>query len=434
MKTVLIITYYWPPSGGGGVQRWLKFAKYLREFGWEPVIYTPENPEMPAVDESLLKDVSADLTIVKRPVWEPYSSYKNLIGKKKDEAINTGFLSESKNPKITENLAVWIRGNFFIPDARKFWIKPSIKFLKKYLKDNPVDAMVSTGPPHSMHMIALSLKKSLNIPWIADFRDPWTNIDFYDKLKLSSWANKSHHRKEKKVISNADVLTTVSWSWADDFKKLGANNVEIITNGFDHEDFKSLKAIASGKFELCHIGSMNKDRNPTVLWDALAEVVKNIDGFKKDLKITLLGSTDHQVFDDIERNQLSDKIEHVKYLPHDEVLTKADKSSVLLLPLNDTPNVSGIIPGKIFEYLALQKPILCIGPENGDSARIIKETKSGNTIGFEEKEQLVNVIIELYDNYKSENVGIADRNAFQVYSRKALTAKMAKVLDAITKS
>lgn len=171
MKRVLIITYYWPPSGGSGVQRWLKFVKYLREFGWEPVVYTPENPEMPSSDTSLLSEVSEDIEIIKTKIWEPYSFYKRFIGKKKSEKINTGFLSESKKPKLTEALSVWIRGNIFIPDARKFWIKPSVKFLKKYLADNPVDAMVSTGPPHSMHLIALGIKKSLNTPWIADFRD-----------------------------------------------------------------------------------------------------------------------------------------------------------------------------------------------------------------------------------------------------------------------
>ena len=432
MKKVLIITYYWPPSGGGGVQRWLKFSKYFREFGWEPVIYTPENPEMPAVDESLMKDIPEGLTILKQPVWEPYSLYKNFTGKKKSQSINTGFLSESKKPKMTENLAVWIRGNFFIPDARKFWIKPSIKFLKKYLNENPVDAIVSTGPPHSMHMIALGLKKSLNIPWIADFRDPWTNIDFYHKLKLSSFADKSHHRKEKQVIQNADILTTVSWSWAEDFKQLGAKNIEVITNGFDPGDFESIDVKASGKFELCHLGSMNKDRNPERLWDALSEVADRIDGFKEDLKITLLGSTDHQVFDDLDRNHLSNHIEHLKYLPHNEVLERAARSTVLLLPLNNTPNVSGIIPGKIFEYLALQKPILCIGPDSGDSARIIRETKSGKTFGFDAKKDLVKLITDYYLEFKDHKTVELKKTEFQVYSRKILTGRMASVLNAIT--
>ena len=433
MKKVLIITYYWPPSGGGGVQRWLKFVKYLREFGWEPIVYTPGNPEVPSLDASLLSEVPHDIEIVKTKVWEPYSLYKQFIGKKKSEKINTGFLSESKKPKVTENLSVWIRGNFFIPDARKYWIKPSVRFLKKYLKENHVDAIVSTGPPHSMHMIALGIKKAMNLPWIADFRDPWTNIDFYDKLMLSRLADKSHHSKEQVVIRNADILTTVSWSWANDFKEMGAKRVEVITNGFDPSDFNSLKQASSDKFELCHIGSMNKDRNPRILWEALAEVSNTTKGFLHDLKITLLGTTDHEVFEDIKCNGLMDKVEYVSYSPHKEVLQRAANSTLLLLPLNDTPNVAGIIPGKIFEYLALKKPILCIGPDTGDSARIIRETKSGEIVGFSAKNEMVSFINRYYKIFTDKNSTSHCTKGASIskYSRVELTKKMAESLDSI---
>ena len=190
MNRVLIISYYWPPSGGAGVQRWLKFSKYLRDFGWEPVIYTPENPESPDVDKSLLKDIPPGIEVIKKQIWEPYDAYKRFIGQKKDEKIQAGFLSEKKRNPLFENISVWIRGNFFIPDARRFWIKPSIRFLIKYLAAHPVNAIVSTGPPHSMHLIALGLKKKLNIPWLADFRDPWTTIDFYHQLHLTRQADK----------------------------------------------------------------------------------------------------------------------------------------------------------------------------------------------------------------------------------------------------
>ena len=264
MKKVLVITYYWPPSGGAGVQRWLKFVKYLNEFGWEPIIYTPENPEVPAIDNSLIKDVPEGLLVLKTKVWEPYSAYKRFVGRKKNDSIKAGFLSEKKNPSFTEKIAVYVRGNYFIPDARKYWIKPSIKYLLEYLKDNPVDVMVSTGPPHSMHMIALGIKEKLNIPWLADFRDPWTNIDFYDKLMLSSSADKKHKRMEQQVLKTADQLVTVSWNWAKDFEDLGAGKTEVITNGFDPEDFENNKENSSEKFEIIHIGSMNKDRNPKI--------------------------------------------------------------------------------------------------------------------------------------------------------------------------
>jgi len=432
VKKVLIITYYWPPSGGGGVQRWLKFVKYLRDFDWEPVIYTPENPEIPVVDKSLLKEIPEGLTIIKKTVWEPYLLYKKFTGKKKAQSINTGFLSESRKPKLSENIAVWIRGNFFIPDARKFWIRPSVKFLNKYLKENPVDAIVTTGPPHSMHMIGLGLKKLMNTPWIADFRDPWTNIDFYGKLMLTTFAEKSHQRMEQQIIQNADVLTTVSWSWAEDFKELGVKNIKVITNGFDPDDFDTQKKLPLKKFELCHLGSMNRDRNPKKLWEALSDISKRVKGFKDDLKITLLGSTDHTVFDDLSTVGLIEQIEHLKYLPHKEVLQYAGKCSVLILPLNDTPNVSGIIPGKIFEYLALEKPILCIGPSTGDSARIIRETKSGETAGFDNKDDMIMHITKYYQLFKKYGVIELEKSDFNKYSRKNLTRNLVSVLDSVT--
>ncbi len=164
MKRVLILTYYWPPSGGAGVQRWLKFVKYLREFGWEPIVYTAENPEAPADDDSLEKDIPQNLTILKTPIWEPYDLYKKFTGQASNDRVNAGFLHEKEKPAWSEKLSVWIRGNFFIPDARRFWIKPSIRFLQRYLKTCPVDAIVSTGPPHTMHMIGMGLKKIPDCP------------------------------------------------------------------------------------------------------------------------------------------------------------------------------------------------------------------------------------------------------------------------------
>ncbi len=262
LRKVLIITYYWPPSGGAGVQRWLKFSKYLHEYGWEPIIYTPENPEAPSQDFTLLKEIPKGITIIKTPIWEPYEFYKKLVGMKKGEKVNAGFLNEKKKPALAEGFSTWIRGNFFIPDARKFWIKPSVKYLNNYLKQNPVDAIISTGPPHSMHLIALGVKKKLNIPWLADFRDPWTDIDFYHHLRLTKWADKKHKRLELSVLKNADIVTTVSNNWGKDLEKIYSRKVDIVTNGFDPEDFAAANQTLDTMFTLTHIGSLNKDRNP----------------------------------------------------------------------------------------------------------------------------------------------------------------------------
>lgn len=431
MKKVLIITYYWPPSGGAGVQRWLKFVKYLRQFGWEPVVYTPENPEAPAIDNSLQKDVPENVTVLKTKIWEPYNLYKSFIGQKKEEKINAGFLTEKKKPGLTEKISVWIRGNWFIPDARKFWINPSTEFLAEYLKKNKVDAMVSTGPPHSMHLIALGLKRKLNIPWLADFRDPWTNIDFYDKLKLTKSSDEKHKKLELEVLKSADKVTVVSWNWAKDFEKILKRSYEVITNGFDEEDFNQSSSKLEDKFSISHIGAMNKDRNPNEFWKALKEVLNENDSLKKDLCLRLIGKNDISVIDSIERNGLKGFTETISYLPHNEVLKQICTSQLLLLPLNDTPNTLGIIPGKIFEYLAAKRPIFAIGNENGDSARIIREANAGVVCDFRNKEKIKEELKKMYEEYKNGNLKI-NSEKIDIHSRKNKTAELAAVLNSLS--
>jgi glycosyltransferase involved in cell wall biosynthesis len=435
LKKVLIITYYWPPSGGAGVMRWLKLVKYLRGFGWEPVVYTPENSEAPAIDPSLEKDIPKDLTIIKTKIWEPYAVYKRFVGRKKEDSIKVGFLSEKKNPSLTEKISVWIRGNFFIPDARKYWIRPSVKFLVDYLSKNPVDAIISTGPPHSMHMIALGIKEKLNIPWMADFRDPWTKIDFYDKLMLTKQSDKAHMKMEQQVLKLANKIVTVSGFWAKDFEKLSGKKVEVVTNGFDPDDFKTLKYKRGDKFELVHLGSMNKDRNPVILWKALSEFCLEDDRFESKLKITFIGQTDYSVFESLKEFNLSGHAEKIDYLPHQQAMELAANASVLLLPLNNTPNVDGIIPGKLFEYLALQRPILCIGPEGGDSAKIILDCKAGIIAGFEDMAGIKSSINKLYGEFISDDaIKVSQQANIDQHSRKKLAGDIASLLNEIVRN
>lgn len=428
MKKVLLILYYWPPSGGAGVQRCLKMAKYLRDFGWEPIVYTAEDAHYPILDKSLFKDVHPDQQVVRHPIWEPYDLYKRFIGQKKGERVYSGFLSEDKKPSFTQRASIWIRGNFFIPDARKFWIKPSVKFLIKYLKENPVNAIISSGPPHTTHMIARGVKRSLGLPWVADFRDPWTNIDFYDQLMLTKWADKKHKRMEQSVLKEADQVVTVSWSWEQSFKELGAENIQVITNGFDHADFEFEKEAPGEDFSFNHIGYLNSDRNPELLWKAFGELCKEIPDMKAKLKLRFIGKTDFLTFHQLEQHGLSNCIEKVDYMPHNEVVKTLVKSQILLLLLNNTPNVMGVIPGKIFEYLAARRPILGIGPENGDSARIIKEAGAGIVCNFDDFEKMKREIFKLYQRFKKGK--LVESNAdITKYTRKYATGQMAELLD-----
>ncbi|MFA6922837.1 MAG: glycosyltransferase family 4 protein [Bacteroidales bacterium] len=432
MKKVLIITYYWPPAGGAGVQRWLKFTKYLRDFGWEPVIYTPENPEVPEEDNSLLKDIPENITVLKLPIWEPYHIYKKIIGQKKTQKINSAFLSETKKPKFTEQISVWIRGNFFIPDARKFWIKPSVKFLSTSLKQNPVDAIISTGPPHSMHLIALQLQKKLNIPWLADFRDPWTNIDFYKDLKLTGRADKKHHKLELEVLKNATSIITIGKTIAGDFKNIFNRKYEVITNGYDTDDVAIGNIELDKKFSIAHIGTLVKTRNPVALWKALKELIQNQE-FADALEIKLVGKVDYFVKQSIEEFNLTEFIKRIDYMPHSEVIKFQQESQVLLLLINDTPNAKSILTGKFFEYLSAKRPILCIGTTEGDAAEILKETNSGLISDFNDVEILKKNIMEFYNKYK-ENKLVSENKGIEKYSRLELTKKLAVVLHNIAKN
>jgi len=429
MKKVLIITYYWPPSGGAGVQRWLKFVKYLREFGWEPIIFTPENPEIPASDTSLEKDIPIGTTIIKTPIWEPYSAYKKFVGRKKDDKIKTGFLAEKETPSVTENISVWIRGNLFIPDARKFWVRPSIKNLSSYLKENPVDVLISTGPPHSMHLIALGLKQKMNIPWLADFRDPWTNIDFYDDLKLTLRSDRKHHKLEKQVVETANRVLVIGNGMAEDLRNIHHRNYDIITNGYDELQAEKAAEL-DASFSIAHIGSMVRTRNPEIFWKALSEIVIENKTFSGDLEIKLIGQIDISVRQSIQSYKLEEFVTYTEYLSHDDVRKVQSQSQVLLLLIINTPNAKLVVTGKIFEYLNSGRPILCVGPKDGDAAHILSETQTGHTVDYNDVEDLKNTIVEYYKQYK---MGILKSNGvgLKKYSRKNLTKRLAEILDEI---
>lgn len=429
MKKVLIISYYWPPAGGIGVHRCLKFAKYLREFGWEPVICTADNAEYPILDDGNFKDVPEEITVLKTKIWEPYNLFKFISGKKKKERIHNVFLEEEK-PGFAHKLGIWIRGNIFIPDARKFWIRPSVKFLSKYLKENPVDVLFTNGPPHSTHMIAYGVKNNLGIPWHADFQDPWTHVDYFPQLMLNPISKKIHMAMEQRIFSSADKITICSDTWKSDLESIGAHDVGVIVWGYDEDDFKNISVPLSKKFTLSHFGSLGPDRNAKILWKALSILSKENEQFADDLEIELVGFIGHVIVNEINSLGLSKNLKLSAHISRRETLERMCQSQALLLILNDMPNVKGRLPGKLFEYLASRRPVLVIGPQDSDASKIVHGVNAGYTCGFDDLDKTLITVKELYHKYKEGKL-ISNQTDISQYSNRNLTKKLADYLDQI---
>ncbi len=424
MKKVLIISYYWPPSGGSGVQRWLKFAKYLPKFNWKPVIYTPENPYFDLMDNSLISEIPNEVEVVKTKIWEPYYLKDKIFGKSKNSQTS-GLINNTFTAK--NYFFNWIRGNFFVPDPKIFWIKKSIKFLLKYINQNNIEYVVSTGPPHSMHLIALGLKKkNKNLKWIADFRDPWSKLDLLDNFHLSYFAKHKNKLLEKKVLHKANLILTVSEMWKDDFKKLGAKNVKVITNGYDDSDFTNYTSKTSKeKFVIGHYGLINHLRNPKNFWKALDEICLENKDFSKKIEIHLSGNIDKNIIKEISNySAINSKIKMLGYLSHKEVINAYSNTSLLLVLLFNSKSGLGNHPAKLFECIACKKQFFVFGPENSDTQKLLNKIKIGEYLLYSDNiENIKDKIIKAYNN---QSVNYKFSNDF---SREKLTLDLAEILN-----
>ena len=448
-KKILIVTYYWPPAGGPGVQRWLKFAKYLPEFGFDPIIFTPENPSYPLIDETLQNEVPKNLKIIKTNIWEPYQLAEKFS--KSNKKFKGGQFDVGKNQSFLSKLSIFIRGNFFIPDARKFWVKPSNKFLKKYLKENHIDTLVTTGPPHSLHLIGLGLKKELpNLKWIADFRDPWTEISYYKHLKLTKSSDKKHRELEKAVFETADVTLATSYTDAENFRKNGANSF-CITNGFDVSEQGKVGEFLSSKvgefdvrkssekdnsipkrtFTISYVGVLEQLRNPENLWKALIELCNQHPDFADNFELKLVGRVDDKILNEIENSILKSNIKNLGYLSHQDSVTEMNKSDLLLITNFPHESSKGIIPGKLFEYLATGKKIISFGPKDADVETILNKTNAGAHFDYAQTDKIKDYIFRLFLDWKDGKsiINAADINEF---SRKELTKKLSEIIKKIS--
>lgn len=427
MKRVLIITYYWPPSGGSGVQRWVKFSKYLPSQGWQPVIYTPENPDMPSIDQSLYSDIPEEAEIIKRPITEIYSIYRRISGNKGGGEVNP---INSQKKTLKQKLMLAIRGNLFIPDPRISWLRPSVRFLKKYLREHPVDVIVSTGPPHSMHLIAREVSKATGIPWVADFRDPWTRMFYFKHLALSDWARKKHEKLEKMVLDDASAVVAVSPLVQEEFKTMTGNRIELVTNGYDPEDFGQVVE-PDGHFNIVHTGLFASDGNPETLWKVLSDLCREDARFADQLRIRLVGKNDTMILDSIHAAGLERNLVDLGYRDHTVAVREQMGSTMLILPLRKEPEYRATLPGKLFEYLGSQRPVLGIGQTDGAMARILADTGAGETFEWDDEAGIRTYVLKRWEKFLAGDDDSVPDNNIEQYSRKATARKMAALLESL---
>ena len=423
-KHVLIILYYWPPAGGPGVQRWLKFTKYFREFGITPTVFAPKNPHYPLQDQSLGLEIPNHVKVIKSPITEPYKS-SSVISKESTQSLSKGIIKEKNKQPFFQKLLLFIRGNFFIPDSRKFWIRPSVKKISKLLKSNHYDAVITTGPPHSLHRIGYFLKvKHPELKWIADFRDPWTTIGYHHQLKLTKASQEKHLKMEKEVLTTADHVVVTSPTTQDEFKSKTKTPVSVITNGYDDVD---IEVHLDEQFSISHVGTLMNERNPELLWKAISELLDEEEHLKMHLELQFVGQVGQDIIDSLNAKNLMKHSTFTGYLPHKEAQVIMHKSQLLLLIEKNMDLTKSIIPGKLFEYFQAERPIIAIGPNQWDVSELINAQNVGKTFQYNEFDNIKDYIRTCYYDFLNGRLNFEKSNHKQ-FHRRTLTKEYSKII------
>lgn len=430
MKRILIITYYWPPSGGSGVQRWLKFAKYLPDYGYEPIILTvdPEKASYPVIDESLVDEIPHNTKVYKTNTREPFDFYRKYIGK--GSYPHSSFDSE-RTPSFTQKVSRFIRGNFFIPDSRIGWKPFAVKEGMKLIEDLEISYVVTTGPPHSVHLTGLELKKKMNIKWIADFRDPWTDIFFYDQFYHTQIAGRIDANYEKKVIANSDYVFIVSRALREQlvnkYPEISPEKIFVIPNGFDPQDFEIPSKPPKNEFIVTFTGNLANDNQKL---DVFIEALSEIKELYPDIptKFRFIGNIDKSVNDVFGKGGIENILEIISYLPHKDAVRYIMNGTACFLVIRRTEKNKGILSGKIFDYLGSGKPIICIGPENGNIADLLDECQAGIVIDYEDKPKMIKYLSALFEQWKKDPDIDRQKEQSLKYSRKEIANNIVSIL------
>jgi glycosyltransferase involved in cell wall biosynthesis len=410
----------------------LKFVKFLPQLGWQPYVFTPENPSFDIKDPSLLAHVPDEAEVIHFPIWEPYEIFLKISKVFGGASANkpTAVVG-SKNRSLFQRVSTWVRGNFFIPDPRRFWVKPSVEFLEEFLESNKISRIITTGPPHSMHLIGLKLKqRNPKLMWIADFRDPWSEWGFLDTLSLSSFARKKHRKLEAQVLKNADRVVTITPFYVRQFASLGNRKVDLLTNGFDEDDFKSITYSKSDRFVIRHVGIINEKCDPRPFMNALGEWCEERKLIGEKIVIEFIGDVHPEFKKFVQGSATLSRIsKFIPSMPHSELLKLYGSSSLLLLVLTGYKDAEGYMPGKLFEYIATGLPVLGIGPEAGDAAKLLRESGAGIMIDGAKKNEIKAALSERYNEWNVSTASVIKKSSAQAYSRKAITQTLIELLQ-----
>ena len=423
-KKVLIISYYWPPAGGPGVQRWMKFVKYLPEYNIKPILYIPENPNYPIYDYSLNDEVSEKLEIIKNPITE----ISNIISNSKSlNLIRSGNIPNPKEQSLLQRLLFFIRGNLFIPDMKILWKNKSIDFIENYLSKTKIDVVITTGPPHSLHLIGYELKKRLNIKWISDFRDPWVNLNYLNRFHLLPCVKRRHKKLRDKVLINSNSVIVTSEKLKKLYKEI-APNIFKITNGYDYE-YSTVNI--DSKFSISHIGSLYPERNPKYLWDIIDEICINNEEFRSNLQINFIGNTSEKIIKYLSNKTFKSCVKFFDYVDYKRAIEFMCSSQILLMVEVNDNDSSYAIPGKLFDYLNSKRPIIAIGPDKSEVNQILYDTNAGKFFNYNESINLKLHIENLYNQYEMGSISYNAKN-ISIYRRKNLTEELSKIINKVS--
>jgi glycosyltransferase involved in cell wall biosynthesis len=435
MNKVLIVSYYFPPSGGPGVQRVLKYVQYLRDFGWEPVVLTVRDGNFPARDESLLEEIPDGVKVIRTDIFEPYDLYRKLTGKEKGTAIDVNTIrKEGTKLSTSERLAEFIRATLFIPDARIGWFNPAVKAGLQAIEEENIDAIYSSSPPYTCSLIARALKRKSGLPWVAGFRDPWTG--FITTPKRWALPAKIDRALEHAVFKEADAVE-VAWlgimkDALGKYPSLPREKFHHLPNGFDSADYPDVSDAArtDDRFTVTYAGSMYGRRNPDAFLRAVEGLVSRGEVDREKIRLRFIGRFGEEVMAMFRNSDLNNSIEVVGYMPHGESVRQLLLADTLLLVVDECDESDEVVPGKVYEYIGSGRPVLAVAPETSAIAELIAETRSGYVAHQSNISGIARAFLALYnDHVHGTESLLPDRAAIERYERRSITGELARLLE-----